>query len=111
MKNVLTVFIASLSLSAVGAACVPPPSDIPAFEIQKTWLSKIIKAPIVNDKIQQLSGTNGIITELRLTREGYEIVLNNSCHFTVLTDYTNASPGHCPELLPLKIINEFCPAP
>jgi hypothetical protein len=108
MKIFMATLFISMMTAKVALACMPFPPNTPAFSMQKPWLNKIIASTIVFDKIQELAGKEGDVSELRATNHGYQIVLNNGCSFMIVTDFSNSSPGTCPILLPLKVVDESC---
>lgn len=90
-------------------ACIPPPPNTPAYQIQKNSLSKLIDDPVVEKTINQLEGKAGTIQSIVSESGGYIITTYPSiCSFVVQRDFSKASPGTCPELLPWKVDRIAC---
>ena len=85
-------------------ACMPAPPGNPAISVQTRSLENIISDGVVQDAIKS-EGLNVRIKSIQLD-SGYQFQLTNGCEFQVTRDNTNARPGACPELLPIKLINQ-----
>jgi hypothetical protein len=86
---------------------MPPAPGTPSFDLQRPMFSKVIGSELVRQTILQ-NGTSVRLLSVSETRAGHKLELNNGCSFTVAPDFSDASPGTCPQLLPLKVVDSHC---
>lgn len=103
MKLLATILMVSGLLASVSAlACQPPPPGIPAITLQASGELAMITDDVVLNAIAA-QGPNVMIRSVNL-KSSVRVLLNNGCRFEVVRDDKDASPGTCPQLLPVKIV-------
>ena len=98
----LILSTASLLASAASMACMSPPPGTPAITVQTRNLENEIGDEVVQEAIKA-QGLKVRIRNINM-ESGVQILLTNGCQFKISRDYSGASPGTCPELLPVKLI-------
>ncbi|MCB0394777.1 MAG: hypothetical protein KDD25_09465 [Bdellovibrionales bacterium] len=100
----------SLLLSTSSAlACMPPPPGTPSIHVQKRFLNKLINSDALEEAVLNLAGLSGRIESISETDRGYEVQLTNLCKVTLQLDFSDSSPGTCPEFMPYKVVSTACP--
>ncbi len=105
MKNLLLSLMVLASGSAA-LACMPPPPGYPAYLLQKPFLSDLMDSDSVKQAI--LSQGNDVTIKAIVPGAQYQITLSNKCRLKVVRDFSDASVGTCPELLPLIVEDISC---
>lgn len=107
MKTLNALFVTlSLLSPTLTWACMPPPPNTPIYLVQQRYLQKVLSDENVAAEIER-HGLKTRILSFQLD-QGTLISLSNGCTFRVETDFTNASPGTCPDFLPLKVTESLC---
>lgn len=108
MKTALLLSLALLlsTFSISSNACKQPPPGLPRYQIQNVRISKIFSDETITAAIIA-EGKDVVIKSIKFTNPA-AIKLSNNCTLKVTTDNTNAEPGTCPELLPLKVVERIC---